>query len=99
MERQFASTELMALENNALAIERAVDVLKSRLRDAPSGVANDVLERCDPVTHAELMEWIRSQCAPTSKRVPRHWSPNRNTGTWLLYQAANLACPPNPPRR
>ena len=99
MERQFASTELMAIENNALAIERAVDILKSRLRDAPSGVSKDVLERCDPATHADLIEWIHSECAPTSKRVPRTWSPRRNTGIWLLYHAANLSCPPNPPRR
>ena len=97
MDRQFASTELLALENNALAIERAIDVLKTRLRDAPSEVANDVLSRCDPSTHTDLIAWIEESCAPSKGRLPRSWSPKRSTRTWLLYHAANLECPPTPP--
>lgn len=99
MERQFASTELYALENDFLAIENAIETLKTRLRDAPQGVASDVLKRCKPGTHAELMEWIRSECPPVEQRLPRHWSPKRNPGLWLLYHAADLDCPSDPPRR
>lgn len=98
MERQFASTELLALENNELAIERAIGVLKNRLRDAPNEVANDVLARCDPATHNDLIAWIEAQCAPAKGRLPRAWSPKKSTRTWLLYHAANLECPPEPPR-
>ena len=97
MERKFASTELQALENNASAIERAIEALKARLRDAPQGVANDVLTRCDPTAHAELIDWIHETCKPANGRPPRNWSPKRNTRVWLLYYAANLECPPNPP--
>lgn len=99
MDRKFASTELYALENNALAIEKAIETLKTRLRDAPQGVANDVLTRCDPTSHADLIDWIQSECTPAAHRVPRSWSPKRNTGVWILYRAANLACPPDPPRQ
>jgi hypothetical protein len=99
MDRKFASTELYALENNDLAIENAIETLKTRLRGAPQGVANDVLKRCKPETHADLMTWLEPECAPTSRRVPRNWSPKRNTGVWLLYYAADLDCPVNPPRR
>ena len=98
MERQFASTELYALENNALAIENAIETLKCRRRDAPGEVANDVLARCHPDTHADLIDWIRSRYEPAKGRLPRNWSPKRNTRTWLLYHAANLECPPDPPR-
>ena len=98
MERQFASTELYALENNSLAIENAIEILKRRLRQAPESVANDVLQRCNPNTHEELIDWIQNECTPASKRVPRRWSPKKNAGVWLLYHAANLECPPNPPR-
>ncbi len=98
MERQFASTELYALENNALAIETAIEALKARLRDAPQGVANDVLARCRPETHAKLMDWLEPACASRARRIPRDWSPKRNTGVWLLYQAADLDCPDDPPR-
>lgn len=99
MDRKFASTELYALENNALAIETAISVLKSRLRDAPGPVANDVLRRCNSETHSELMDWIRKKCDPQGGRPPKNWSPRCNTGVWLLYHAANLECPPDPPRR
>ncbi len=99
MERQFASTELYALENNDLAIENAIETLKTRLRGAPQGVANDVLKRCKPDTHAELIDWLGSVCAAGERRIPRQWSPKRNTGLWLLYHAADLDCPANPPRR
>ncbi|MEM7752044.1 MAG: hypothetical protein AAF230_01455 [Pseudomonadota bacterium] len=99
MERQFASTELYALENEALAIENAIETLKTRLRNAPGGVANDVLERCDPARHGDLIDWIQLECVPANGRLPRDWSPKRNTGVWLLYHAANLACPVDPPRK
>lgn len=98
MERQFASTELYALEDNALAIEYAIERVKSRLRDAPAGVANDVLNRCDPETHADLIDWLGNQQS-NKRRVPRAWSPKRNIRLWLLYHAAALNCPPDPPRR
>lgn len=98
MDRKFASTELYALENNVLAIENAIEILKTRLRGAPQGVVNDVLTRCDPATHADLILWIRSECNPAAQRVPRAWSPKRSIGIWILYHAANLACPPEPPR-
>lgn len=99
MERQFASTELYALENEALAIENAIETLKVRLLKAPESVANDVLERCDPAKHGDLIDWIEARCAPRNSRLPREWSPKRNTALWLLYQAANLSCPVDPPRR
>lgn len=97
MERQFASTELYALENDAVAIENAIETLKGRLTEAPQHVANDVLSRCDPETHAELIDWIRARYEPAAGRLPRAWSPKRNTRVWLLYHAANLECPPSPP--
>lgn len=99
MERQFASTEIYALENEFLAIENAIETLKAKLLDAPQGVASDVLKRCDPEAHAELINWIRAECPATKQRLPRNWSPKRNSRVWLLYQAANLACPADPPRR
>lgn len=99
MKRLFASTELQALENNALAIENAIETLKARLRSAPEGVAEDVLKRCTPETHRDLIEWIRTECPPVRRRLPRQWSPKCNTGIWLLYRAADLECPLDPPRR
>lgn len=99
LERKFASTELYALENDFLAIENAVETLKRRLHGAPQGVANDVLQRCDPERHAELIDWIQASCPPDQRRLPRSWSPKRNTGLWLLYHAAALECPHDPPRR
>ena len=99
MERQFASTELYAIENNTVAIERAIDVLKRRLRDAPEGVANDVLARCKPDTHAGLIDWLKLEYPQSTRRLPRTWSPKRNPSLWMLYYAADLDCPPDPPRR
>lgn len=98
MKRQFASTELYALENNDLAIEQAIEQLKARLRHAPAGVAQDVLSRCKPETHAELMEWLAREGTVETGRVPRQWSPKRNVALWLLYHAADLTCPTTPPR-
>ena len=98
MKRQFASTELQALENNALAIENAITVLKDRLAHAPQGVANDVLQRCDPDMHAELIDWLEPLQMDKARRVPRLWSPKRNRRVWMLYQAADLDCPSKPPR-
>ncbi|MCG6884771.1 MAG: hypothetical protein LJE62_13555 [Silicimonas sp.] len=98
MKRQFASTELYALEDNALAIEHAIERVKSRLRDAPQGVAQDVLKRCRPDTHAGLIDWLQSSGAAGKGRLPRAWSPKRNARLWMLYYAADLDCPPDPPR-
>ena len=97
MERLFASTELYALEDNALAIENAIETLKTRLLDAPLGVANDVLRRCDPDTHADLIDWLSDRCDARWRRLPKAWSPKRDLGTWMLYQAADLNCPDCPP--
>lgn len=99
LERKFASTEILARENNALAIENAIEVLKMRLADAPNGVANDILDRCDPKTHAGLIDWLGGQVVSNSGRVPKNWSPKRNPSVWLLYKAADLSCPDDPPRR
>lgn len=98
MNRQFTSTELVARENNELAIENAIEILKSRLDEAPQGVLNDVLKRCDTDTHQELIGWIAERAPETrGKRPPRTWSPKRNRRIWILYRAANLNCPTDPP--
>lgn len=98
MDRQFTSTEILQKENNALAIERAVLVLKDRLNEAPGNVLNDVLDRCDPETHNGLIDWIstRSSSAP-HRRLPREWSPKKNRSLWILYAAADLERPVEPP--
>ena len=99
LNRKFASTEILAWENNTLAIENAIEVLKKRLSDAPNGVANDILDRCDPDTHASLIDWLGAKASPKSQRLPRDWSPKRNRSVWLLYKAADLSCPEDPPGR
>lgn len=97
MDQRFASTEIEAWENNDLAIANAIENLKERLADAPAGVVNDVLERCDPDTHAAFIDWLKDRTTPKKRRVPRDWSPKKNRKVWLLYHAANLECPANPP--
>lgn len=97
MERQFASTELYALEDNALAIENAISILKDRLANAPESVIRDVLRRCDPETHGALIDWLSGLDPSRARRVPRQWSPKRNLRVWMLYRAADLKCPANPP--
>jgi len=90
--------EILEWENNALAIERAIEVLKTRLHDAPEGVLNDVLKRCDPDTHVALIDWIDARPkSPGRHRVPRTWSPKRNPRVWTLYAAADLERPARPP--
>jgi hypothetical protein len=96
-ERQYPFTEILAWENNDLAIENAIETLKSRLAEAPEGVANDVLGRCDPDTHAGLIDWLGGKVTPTAQPVPKAWSPNKNARVWLLYKAADLECPADPP--
>lgn len=99
MDRLYSSVEITSWENNELAIENAIEVLKGRLRNAPEGVLNDVLQRCDPNTHESLVAWIHTRLdRPTGKRVPRTWSPNKNRSLWVLYAAANLDRPERPPR-
>lgn len=97
LDRKFASTEIVAWENNALAIENAIEILKARLADAPNGVANDILDRCDPETHAGLIDWLGTKVTPKAQRLPKDWSPKRNRKVWLLYKAADLSCPDDPP--
>lgn len=97
IDQQYASTEILAWENNDLAIENAIEVLKTRLADAPEGVAGDILKRCDPDTHAGLIDWLGGRVTPRSRRVPRDWSPKRNRKVWILYKAADLNCPDDPP--
>ena len=98
MDRKFSSTELYARENNDLAIARAVERVKSRLVDAPPSVARDVMRRCNPAIHADLITWLEGVACPKSRRVPRAWSPGRRRSLWMLYKAADLDCPPHPPR-
>ncbi len=98
MDRLYASTEVVAWENNDLAIDYAVQRLKSRLNDAPDCVLNDVLRRCDPERHDDLIGWLSDRVHPARKRrVPRVWSPKRNRPLWILYAAADLDRPPHPP--
>ena len=97
IDRKYAFTEILAWENNDLAIESAIETLKTRLAEAPEGVANDVLGRCDPETHAELIDWLGGKVVPKAPRVPRAWSPKKNAKVWLLYKAADLECPADPP--
>ena len=82
-----------------MAIEHAIGVLKNRLADAPEGVLDDVLKRCDTETHKDLIGWL-SRRASTSrrKRIPREWSPKRNQSLWILYAAADLDRPLDPPK-
>lgn len=98
MERKFTSVEILQWENNELAIERAVGVLKDRLSEAPVGVLNDVLQRCNPQIHDGLIDWITNHPdAHNRTRLPRAWSPKRNRGLWVLYAAADLDRPDTPP--
>lgn len=97
VEWQYAFTDILALENNDLAIENAIETLKTKLVDAPEGVANDVLNRCHPETHAGLIDWLGGKVTPNAQPVPRAWSPQKNTRIWLLYKAADLECPADPP--
>lgn len=98
MDRQFTSTEILSWENNELAIERAIEVLKSRLSEAPKAVLNDVLQRCDPDTHEQLIGWIADRASTEKVRLPRDWSPKKNLTLWILYAAADLDRPEQPPK-
>ena len=99
MERLFTSVELLDQENNALAIERAIGILKSRLNEAPEAVLNDVLKRCDATTHQDLIGWISDRIETKHRtRLPRDWSPKRNRSLWILYAAADLNRPQSPPK-
>lgn len=98
MDRQFSSTEILQKENNVLAIEQAIVVLKDRLNEAPGNVLNDVLERCHSETHNGLITWISARSNGTPKRrLPREWSPKKNRSLWILYAAADLERPTHPP--
>ncbi|MDA8585875.1 hypothetical protein N9L47_06325 [Rhodobacteraceae bacterium] len=100
MDRLYTSVEILSRENNELAIKHAIERVKSRLNAAPDGVLDDVLDRCNPETHGDLIGWIYSRTRQTKKkRPPRDWSPKRNRKLWLLYTAADLDCPADPPAR
>ena len=98
MDRLYTSTEILSWENNDVAIENAIEVLKARLDAVPATVLNDVLDRCDPDTHHGLIDWISTQTgALQQRRLPREWSPKRNRSLWILYAAADLDRPDTPP--
>ena len=98
MNRHYTATEILAWENNDLAIERAIETLKNRLSEAPEGVLNDVMKRCHPDRHGELIGWLSDRVQPSRfRRVPRAWSPKRNRPLWILYAAADLDRPRHPP--
>ena len=97
IERKYTLTEISAWENNDLAVENAIETLKTRLTEAPEGVTNDVLSRCNPETHAGLIDWLGGKVIPNAQPVPRAWSPSKNARVWLLYKAADLECPERPP--
>ena len=99
MDRQFTSVEILSRENNELAIDNAIEVLKARLGQAPEFVLNDVLNRCDPEIHDTLIDWLADRAKPARKnRLPRSWSPKRNRKLWILYAAADLDRPEQPPK-
>ena len=98
MDRLYTSTQISAWENNDLAIQNAIEVLKTRLDEVPQNVLHDVLHRCDPDTHDTLIDWISSRRgARRQRRLPREWSPKRNRSLWILYAAADLDRPRDPP--
>lgn len=100
MDRLYTSTEIQSWENNELAIEYAIERVKSRLDSAPDDVLSDVLNRCDPDTHSDLIGWISNRTSQSKKKSPpRDWSPKRNRKLWILYRAADLDCPADPPVR
>ncbi len=99
MERLYSSVEITSWEENDLAIARAVDVLKQRLDGAPAVVLKDILRRCDPQMHHDLVDWVSDRIKDKpGRRLPRTWSPKRNRSLWILYAAADLDRPENPPR-
>lgn len=99
MKDLYSTVEIEAWEANSLAIENAIARVKSRLADAPEGVLADVRDRCDPDTHADLIDWIGDKVkkAHPLLRLPAVWSPKHNRRLWILYTAANLKCPDDPP--
>ena len=102
MERTLTSYPVpyLAMENNDCAVETAIETLKTKLDKAPGAVLNDVMRRCDPGTHGALIDWIADRSSEaTARRLPREWSPTKNRRLWLLYTAADLSCPVQPPFR
>lgn len=101
--RAYTSVEILARENNALAVNRAVSVLKAHLEsmtDQPA-VWRDVHARCKEEQHLSLIQWIEDRMpAQTGReRFPKVYSPKHNLSVWMLYQAADLDCPIEPPKR
>ena len=100
--REYTSVEILAWENNALAISRAVALLKGHLQAIPHlSVWRDVHARCKPEVHLDLIQWIEERFPPkqADDRLPKVHSPAHNLAVWMLYQAADLKCPDDPPRR
>lgn len=102
MERLYSSVEIMSWLAHDEAVETAMDAVKAALKDAPASVCRDVLARCDVEKHEPLIAWLHMRLndgAIGKRRVPRAYSPKHNARAWMLYYAADLECPPNPPRR
>ena len=101
--RQYTSVEILAWEENALAVNTAIDVLKSHLEAIPDlpAVWRDVQARCKDEVHLGLIDWIDQHMPPGHAQggLPKAYSPKRNLSTWMLYQAADLECPDEPPIR
>jgi hypothetical protein len=103
LNRPYTSVEILARENNALAIGRAVVALKAHLETIPDEPAiwRDVYARCKDELHIELIRWIEDRLPPKTarERFPKIYSPKHNLSVWMLYQAADLECPDDPPKR
>ncbi|MEP4903779.1 MAG: hypothetical protein ABJX82_18415 [Paracoccaceae bacterium] len=103
LNRPYTSVEILARENSALAIGRGVAALKTHLEtvsDQPA-VWRDVHARCKEEQHISLMQWIEGRLPPKNgrERFSKEHSPKHNLAVWMLYQAANLDCPDDPPKR
>lgn len=103
LNRPYTSVEILARENNALAVGRAVAALKSHLETVPDqpAVWRDVHARCKEELHLGLIQWIEGRLPPKDgrERFPKTHSPKHNLSVWMLYQAADLNCPDDPPKR
>ncbi len=103
LNRPYTSVEILARENNALAIARGVAALKSYLEDHGDhpAVWRDVYARRKDERHIDLIQWIEGHMPREEKRArfPKANSPKHTLSVWLLYQAADLECPSDPPKR
>lgn len=103
LNRPYTSVEILARENSALAVGQGVVTLKAyleNLSDQPA-VWRDVLARCKDEKHLSLMQWIEEYMPPATgrDRFPKAHSPKHNLSVWMLYRAADLKCPHEPPKK